>query len=209
MSSSTFKGILVPTLLTSSAVFYGLFTILNPVKPQSFVDAPTLPTERLQYLSSREVKSSAIYTVGFCILGSVAAGLSVAEIVRKQYATRQAIQSKKQAAFLHPLEHAPKTQVASSTELLVELEAAPDITSSLQTDLSGETCRIRVPLLQRTLFGLCLNGEYYSLVKAETHREKALRTIARLLDRGDRAIVTHTSNKYVVWLWQPHAIRKD
>ncbi|UBF24718.1 hypothetical protein K9N68_24055 [Kovacikia minuta CCNUW1] len=217
MSSTSLKNIFVPTLLTSSVFFYVLLSACNLAQLKSLADSPPLPTNRLQYISTKETKDLTIRNVGFCILASVGAGLVIAELSRKLQQNGWRVpqlgkQQIQQSVF--QLTESQKVQTEFSTEVSSALEtdtlpSHPSETEihSDQTALTiqpqGQTCRIRVPHLQQSLFAIQLEGQYYSFTRAEKNREKALNTVARLFDRGDRAIITHTSNKYAIWIWQP------
>jgi len=248
MSSASFKTIFVPTLLTSSIFFYVLVSALNLVKLQS-PESPPLPTNRLQYLTSKENKDLIIRNVGFCILGSVGAGLVVAEIARRQHAARKVgllnqqptsqISNDQQSSFATAPVNQLSNQVSSDVQDMgwvsfqaqvedwnsfesvgtyshvedyedhAEFHTGNEVNSSIasfsQSNQQGQKCRIRVPHLRQSLFAILLNGQYYSFARAEKNREKALNTVARLFDRGDRAVITQANNQYIVWIWQPNA----
>ncbi|NJP10951.1 MAG: hypothetical protein HC866_16945 [Leptolyngbyaceae cyanobacterium RU_5_1] len=194
------------------------------------VEPPPLPSGRLQYTPSKEYKDFAIRNVGVCILASVGAGLVVAELMRRKHSDHRVTRSK-QPSRLQSISLIPEIQPVALGSLPAELASAvssstletgdpenalmfSDAMTAADTDvaafvLNGNqpqlTCRIRIPHIQQTLLAILLNGEYYSFVRAEKNREKALGFVARLSDRGDRAVITQTCDRYVIWTWQPYA----
>ncbi len=186
--------------------------------------------------------------MGFCILGSVGAGLVVAEVSRRQHTARKisstsllptAQLSNDQQSFatasidrssneipsdvqdMSWMSFQPHTEDLNSLESVepyfhfedheshAEFHAGDEITSSIalssQNHQQGQKCRIRVPHLRQSLLAILLNGQFYSFARAEKSREKALNTVARLFDRGDRAVITQVNNQHIVWIWQPNA----
>ncbi|HEY9643920.1 MAG TPA: hypothetical protein V6C57_25745 [Coleofasciculaceae cyanobacterium] len=83
--------------------------------------------------------------------------------------------------------------------------AAPAPTASEQPTQPYETYRIRVPHRQHTLFGILLNGQYYSLVRTHKSREKILQIAENLRQRGEEVVITPIEERYAVWLLQPEA----
>jgi len=72
-----------------------------------------------------------------------------------------------------------------------------------------QTCRIRVPHLNRRLFAVLAQGKYHGLFRSRINREKALDIAAKLQYRGDQPIVTQIGEGYAVWVWQPEAVADE
>jgi hypothetical protein len=68
-----------------------------------------------------------------------------------------------------------------------------------------QTCRVRVPDLQRCLFAVQVQGEYYSLFRSGATQAKALAIATKLKGKGNKPIVTQTEKGHAVWVWQPKA----
>jgi hypothetical protein len=67
------------------------------------------------------------------------------------------------------------------------------------------TCRVRVPHLQRSLFALLYEGEYYSLFRLRDDQEQALSIAAHLNQSGQKTVMTEADPGYAVWVHQPQA----
>lgn len=67
------------------------------------------------------------------------------------------------------------------------------------------TCRVRVPQLQRSLFALLYQGEYYSLFRVRENQTQAQAIVTRLHQSGRKAVMTEVESGYAVWTYQPHA----
>ncbi len=78
-----------------------------------------------------------------------------------------------------------------------------------QLDLAGakilesrqqyQTCRIQVPHLKRRLFAISFNGQYYSFLRVEKTKEKALEVLAKLGDRVGETAIAKTEKGYTIW----------
>ncbi|HEY9876537.1 MAG TPA: hypothetical protein V6D12_24130 [Candidatus Obscuribacterales bacterium] len=66
-----------------------------------------------------------------------------------------------------------------------------------------QTCRIKVPHLERRLFAILVNDQYYSFFRAEKTLEKALEVIAKLGHRVEKTVITKTEKGYVIWAKEP------
>ncbi|MGI0487198.1 hypothetical protein ACN4EK_17285 [Pantanalinema rosaneae CENA516] len=68
-----------------------------------------------------------------------------------------------------------------------------------------QTCYIRVADLDDRLEAIHYNGRYYSLFKITETRQHALELGSKLQRRGDAAVMTQTSQRYCLWVWEPDA----
>ncbi|NJR59062.1 MAG: hypothetical protein HC769_09520 [Cyanobacteria bacterium CRU_2_1] len=75
----------------------------------------------------------------------------------------------------------------------------------LESHQQYQTCRIQVPDHDRRLFAVLLDGHYYSLLRTQKNRDKALTMAAKLKLKGDKAIITKMERHYAIWIWQPEA----
>ncbi len=71
-----------------------------------------------------------------------------------------------------------------------------------------QTCRIKVPHLERRLFAIKVDEQYYSFLRTEKTKEKALEIIAKLGHRVQRTVITKTEKDYVIWAWEPEVASK-
>jgi hypothetical protein len=65
-----------------------------------------------------------------------------------------------------------------------------------------------VPHLERRLFAILVNGQYYSFFRAERTREKVLEIIAKIGDRVEKTVITKTEKGYVIWALEPEVSSK-
>jgi hypothetical protein len=87
---------LLLAVLTTSATFCTLTTILGPAQVQSAIESTSVSTNRRSQVLDSERRSSVIRNVGFCIVASVGMGVVAAEASRKWQAARKANQLKQQ-----------------------------------------------------------------------------------------------------------------
>lgn len=82
-----------------------------------------------------------------------------------------------------------------------------DLASSkiLESREQYQTCRIKVPHLERRLFAILVNDEYYSFFRAEKTKEKVLEIMAKLGHRVQKTVIIKTEKGYVIWNWEPEA----
>jgi hypothetical protein len=73
----------------------------------------------------------------------------------------------------------------------------------LESRQQYQTCRIKVPHLERRLFAILVNGEYYSFFRAEKTREKVLEVMAKIGHGLQKMVLTKTEKGYVIWAWEP------
>ncbi len=66
-----------------------------------------------------------------------------------------------------------------------------------------KTCRIQTPHLQRRLFAIAVEDQYYSFLRAEKTKEKVLEIMTRLGDSVQRTVITKTEKGYAIWAWEP------
>lgn len=66
-----------------------------------------------------------------------------------------------------------------------------------------QTCRIKVPHLERRLFAILVEGQYYSFSRAEETKEHILEIMARLGDKLEKTVITKTEKGYVIWDLEP------
>lgn len=78
----------------------------------------------------------------------------------------------------------------------------------LESRKEYQTCRIKVPHLERRLFAILVNGQYYSFFRAERTREKVLEIIAKIGDRVEKTVITKTEKGYVIWALEPEVSSK-
>jgi hypothetical protein len=87
---------LLLAVLTTSATFCTLTTILGPAQVQSAIETTSISRSRRSQVLDSERRSSVIRNVGFCIVASVGVGVATAEASRKWQAARKATQLKQQ-----------------------------------------------------------------------------------------------------------------
>ncbi|MBD1913317.1 MULTISPECIES: hypothetical protein [unclassified Leptolyngbya] len=66
-------------------------------------------------------------------------------------------------------------------------------------------CRIQVPDLPQSVDAIAVDQNFYSIFKAELPAEQALEIIAKLLQRGDKALLLGDRNGYVIGIHEPEA----
>jgi hypothetical protein len=66
-----------------------------------------------------------------------------------------------------------------------------------------KTRRINVPHLERRLFAILVNGEYYSFFRAEKTWEKVQDVMAKLGHKVQKTAITKTEKGYVIWTFEP------
>lgn len=66
-----------------------------------------------------------------------------------------------------------------------------------------QTCRIKVPHLERRLFAILVEGQYYSFSRAEETKEHVLEIMARLGDKLEKTVITKNEKGYVMWNLEP------
>lgn len=66
-----------------------------------------------------------------------------------------------------------------------------------------QTSRIKVPHLERRLFVLQFQDEYYSFFRAEKTKDKVLEVMAKLDHRVEKTVITQTEKGYAIWAKEP------
>ncbi len=222
MEHVSLRRILLPTIITSSVVFYAATSAFTSVTLRSS-DGRTLQNGRLQYSLSQEYKEWAVRSVGLCILVSVGAGLTVAEVLRRR--KRMPDPNQFEQGFFSKAElfapTFPLNPVALSSNgasapirLASEIEnpASPlththatDQALTLEFSYPQQICRIKVPYSYQSLFAISLDGQYYNFSRSEKDPAIALKVLAHHTHQEKRAVVTQTGDRYVIWTWQPQA----
>ncbi len=67
------------------------------------------------------------------------------------------------------------------------------------------SCHIRVPDMPDRLPAVVVDGKFHSFFKTVKDRDKALDLLAKLIDKGDEAVITQTPKAYAVWVLEPTA----
>jgi hypothetical protein len=62
-----------------------------------------------------------------------------------------------------------------------------------------QTCRIKVPHLKQRLFGILVDGQYYSFFRSEKTKDKVLEIMAKLNYQLEKTVITKTEKGYVIW----------
>jgi hypothetical protein len=78
----------------------------------------------------------------------------------------------------------------------------------LESPQEYQTCQIKVPHLERRLFAIEVNGEYYSFFRALETREKVLEVMAKLGSSVQKTAITKTPKSYVIWAIEPQVSGK-
>jgi hypothetical protein len=81
-------------------------------------------------------------------------------------------------------------------ELIAELD-------DLDQDYS--TCRIWVAPLQRRLFAIQVEGQFYSFFRLLPSKEAARQTALQLSQNLHHTVITSVEQEFAVWIWQPEA----
>ncbi|MCU0547661.1 MAG: hypothetical protein MUE44_36800 [Oscillatoriaceae cyanobacterium Prado104] len=68
-----------------------------------------------------------------------------------------------------------------------------------------QSCRIRVPDLDRPMAAILVDREYYSFFKAVKEASKVLAIAAKLGNSGDGTAITKTASGYAIWVKEPEA----
>jgi hypothetical protein len=72
-----------------------------------------------------------------------------------------------------------------------------------------QTCRIKVPHLERRLFAILVDdGQYYSFFRAEKTKEKVQDIMAKIGHQLQKTVITKTEKGYVIWTWEPEISSK-
>ena len=228
MENSSFKQILLPTVIATGAVFYAAISSFSSFTP-SPRDSRPLPSGRLQYTLSKEYKDFAVRTVGLCILASVGTGLVVAEIVRRRSRSANRNQTEQrlfaqmslfapkerqtavqylesfrieQALPLTPVRLNPvpaKTEASSATALAIAQPITIEVTQP------EKICWVQIPGYQNRLFAIAADGHYYSFTRTEANWEAATKLVNQQRQRGIKVVLTHIGDCYMIWTWQPEA----
>lgn len=104
---------------------------------------------------------------------------------------------------LHFASSSPIQETQEETQEVEDLDpTAAQISTSRE---QYQTCRVRVPHLERRIFAVLVRGEYYGLFRSGITQEKALEIVTKLIHRGDQPVITQTEKGYAVWVWQPEA----
>lgn len=78
----------------------------------------------------------------------------------------------------------------------------------LVSPLNYQTCRITVPDVKHCRFAICVEGKYYSFLRAETTEAKLQDILAKLGESLPKAVITKTPKSYIAWTWEPEATPK-
>jgi len=87
-------------------------------------------------------------------------------------------------------------------------KAAKNQTAScliLVSQYPHQRCRIRVPDLPDLVEAIAVDQAFYSIFKADLAAEQALEIIAKLLQRGDRALLLGDRTSYTIGIYEPEA----
>lgn len=104
------------------------------------------------------------------------------------------------ATIFEPLNLSPTDHKIQS--LQPAPESASDlavISKILESRSLYQTCRIKVPYLERRLFAILFEGQYYSFFRTEKTKEKVLQLMTNLEDKLAQAVITETEKGYVIW----------
>lgn len=66
-------------------------------------------------------------------------------------------------------------------------------------------CHIHVPDSEKRLAAIQFQGKYYSFFKTEHQEARAKELCLRLIQKGDRAILTKTPKGFAIWAYEPQA----
>lgn len=92
----------------------------------------------------------------------------------------------------------------SASALVVVQETDPAIIGKvLESRSLYQTCRIKVPHLERRLFAIRFEGQYYSFLRAEKTKEKVLQIMANLEHQLAQTVITETEKGYIIWNLEP------
>lgn len=94
---------------------------------------------------------------------------------------------------------------AKATHLELNAVHSQTLGQILESNRQYETCRIRVPHLERRLFAILWQGEYYSYLKTQKTKDKALEAVAKLNQSAEKSVITLTEQGYTIWVLQPEA----
>lgn len=101
------------------------------------------------------------------------------------------------------------SQESDENNSVGSIAAVKDLNSAFSKVLESrqqyQTCRIKVPHLERRLFAIGVNGEYYSFLRAERTKERVLEVMTLLSERVEKTVLTKTEKGYVIWAWEPEA----
>ncbi|HEY9740921.1 MAG TPA: TetR family transcriptional regulator [Coleofasciculaceae cyanobacterium] len=116
------------------------------------------------------------------------------------------------------LEKLNSSQVPQENQLIWESSRVSSQPAAQDSDLAFskilesrtlyQTCRIKVPHLERRLLAILVDEQYYSFFRSEKTKEKALETIAKLGHRTQKTVITKTEKSYVVWALEPEVSSK-
>jgi hypothetical protein len=93
-----------------------------------------------------------------------------------------------------------KEQVSSFSSVQAQDLALSKV---LESRTLYQTCRIKVPHLERRLFAILVEGQYYSFSRAEETKEHVLEIMARLGDQLEKTVITKTEKGYAIWDLEP------
>lgn len=102
----------------------------------------------------------------------------------------------------------PLTQLDNAMPTPSELMQTADRPQTWQPMVSREqyqTCRIHRLNSPERLFAILFEGQYYRFVKIAIDHKQALSIAARLNQRSEPAMITHTEERCVVWALVPDA----
>lgn len=100
----------------------------------------------------------------------------------------------------------PTTDKMGSSSALQELELT--FNELLVSHERYQTCRIKVPHLERRLFVLEFQGQYYSFFRAEKTKDKVLEVMAKLDRSIEKTVITKTEKGYTIWAKEPEVSPK-
>lgn len=100
----------------------------------------------------------------------------------------------------HNSENSVSSQVASESTVQ---EQSLDLSNIICSRQQYQTCRIKVPRLERSLFAIKFQGEYYSFSRAETTKEKLQDIMTKVEHKVNKTVITKTPKSYVIWLHEP------
>lgn len=94
--------------------------------------------------------------------------------------------------------------------MMSSVESLPVECESIAVPILDETanyttCRVNVPHLEKRLFAVQFQDDYYRLVRAQKTRKSALAIAQRLNQQGNKVIITQDHETHSVWVLEPQA----
>lgn len=93
----------------------------------------------------------------------------------------------------------------SSSGVLPSARRPTIVVQILESPEQYKTCRVRLPYLEHRQFAVVYNDQYYCLVRRVENKEKALKTVNQLVEKGEQAIISQLNRGFAVWMLEPDA----